>query len=141
MGHTGGMAKGRRARRSTFVELVEQVDPAQWAEAGQPWPRPIKDGYWIDPEGVRWLVRGTTATMTRIRQLRRDPDVRALLFYGSGAPQEIGVADRDELWGGYAPTTPGGSAVVLVTGRTSISGSSKTTSISPFLLSRSPASC
>jgi hypothetical protein len=63
-----------------------------------PWPSAIIPGRWVDAGGTSWRLRGGDVPEKRVEHLLRSPDVAVLHFYGTDAPTEVAVPDREELW-------------------------------------------
>jgi hypothetical protein len=92
MGH-----KRKRSEGETFAETV--------ADLGEPVlsrpeliSSPIRDGDYLDPDGVRWRKRGGIPKVSRVEHLFRDRQVRVLHIYLSGT-REVSAENREDfLW-------------------------------------------
>lgn len=58
----------------------------------QMWPSPIRDGEWLDAEGVRWRIRGHPIGERETRRLLKRPELRVLHVFGE-QPREVTGSD------------------------------------------------
>jgi hypothetical protein len=101
-------ASRRRHRSESFSDIVDELVEQGRGPLGEPtpWPDPLREGAWVDPEGVVWQRRGdhrTRMSAKRVRQLVRSPDVRVRLFYGPYEERDITLSERDAFWHEIGP--------------------------------------
>jgi hypothetical protein len=90
----------QRQQPESFADLVRKARTDSEAEQpkDQRWPRPIRDGRWIDDNGTHWHIRGGQIQVhrRRLRRLLKRPDLRILHAYGLH-PTEVSGRDRQAL--------------------------------------------
>ncbi|GIE85595.1 hypothetical protein [Actinoplanes regularis] len=86
------MGRQRREHGPSFDDSVRDASSADGQETViQPWPQPIRDGRWIDGEGIHWHTRGKRgAQLSRsaLRRLLKLPALQVLHVYGPN-PAEV----------------------------------------------------
>lgn len=62
------------------------------------WPRPIREGQWVDDRGTHWHIRGRMIDPggSPLRRLLRRTDLRVLHAYGI-RPREVDGREREAL--------------------------------------------
>jgi hypothetical protein len=101
-------ARRRRHRSESFSDIVDEAVEPGFLQLGEPmpWPNPLREGAWVDPEGEVWQRRGDRRTRIgakRVRQLVRSADVRVRLFYGPFEERDIALSERDAFWQEIGP--------------------------------------
>jgi hypothetical protein len=100
MGH-----KRKPTEAETFAKIVaDQGEPD--LSRSESISSPIRDGEYLEPDGVRWRKRGGIPKVSRVEHLIRDRQVRVLHIYLSDI-REVSIEDRDEFLSKIRPYLKG----------------------------------
>ena len=84
----------------SFADLIRAANSSvsDREHAAEAWPRPIRDGQWIDDCGIHWHIRGggIEPTGPALRRLLKRTDLRVLHAYGAH-PREVSGREREAL--------------------------------------------
>jgi hypothetical protein len=100
MGH-----KRKPTEGETFAKIV--ADPGERAlSRSELFSSPIREGEYLDLDGVRWRKRGGIPKVSRVEHLMRDRQVRIVHIYLSDV-REVSAEDRDEFLSKIRPYLKG----------------------------------
>ncbi|HEY0696113.1 MAG TPA: hypothetical protein VGD71_44605 [Kribbella sp.] len=121
MGHRRKPTEGE-----TFAKIIS--NPGEPPLSGSElFSSPIREGEYLDPDGVRWRKRGGLPKVTRVEHLIRDRQIRVLHIYLSDV-REVWAEDRDDFLSKIRPYLKGSRTFPHRTTRTSLPPSSRTIS-------------
>jgi hypothetical protein len=100
MGHRRKPTEGE-----TFAKIIS--NPGEPPLSGSElFSSPIREGEYLDPDGVRWRKRGGLPKVTRVEHLIRDRQIRVLHIYLSDV-REVWAEDRDDFLSKIRPYLKG----------------------------------
>ena len=83
---------------ASWDDLIHVSSVYREEQAAGAWPRPIREGQWVDDRGVHWHIRGRSIEPggPPLRRLLKRTDLRVLHAYGT-QPREVEGREREAL--------------------------------------------